>query len=108
MRTDDPTVITESAAEVARQARAVRGHRAQARVRLLRLLKDGTAPSLARCAPLVGYSLRQLNRWWADYKAHGLAGLLTEKPRLGKIPKLTPAAYAGLEEQMRAGQVAPL
>ena len=108
MRTDYPTVITESVEELAKQEQAVRGQRLQARVRMLRLLKEGTAPSLPTCASLVGYSLRQLNRWWARYQAHGLADLLTEKPRPGKVPKLTPAAYAGLEEQMRAGQVATL
>jgi transposase len=108
MRTDYPTVITESAVELARQERALRGQRRQARVRMLRLLKDGTAPSLPRCAPLVGYSLRHLNRWWARYQAQGLAGLLAEQPRLGKASKLTPAAYTALEEQMRAGRVARL
>ena len=108
MRTDYPQAITESTEELARHEQALRGHATQARVRMLRLLKAGTAASLPMCAPLVGYSLRQLNRWWARYKSQGLAGLLADKPRLGKATKLTPAAYTALEEQMRAGRVARL
>ena len=108
MRTDYPRAIAESTEELTRQEKALRGQAKQARVRLLRLLKEGAAPSLPRCAPLVGYSLRQLGRWWARYKAHGLAGLLADQPRLGKAPKLTAEAYAALEERRRAGQVATL
>jgi transposase len=108
MRTDYSQTITESVEDLARHERALRGHAPQARVRMLRLLTAGTAASLPMCAPLVGYSLRQLNRWWARYQAQGLTGLLADKPRPGTTSKLTPAAYAALEEQMRAGQVARL
>ena len=54
--------------------------------------------------PPVGYSLRQVSRWWARYKETGLEGLMTDPPRPGKAAKLTAAAYDGLCEQMRAGQ----
>jgi transposase len=75
---------------------------------MLRLLKGGAAATLGACAPLVGYSPRQLARWWAAYRAGGLAALTRERPRPGKASRLTPAALAGLEERMRAGQVATL
>lgn len=108
MRTDYPTAISESAEELARLERALRGRRQHARVRMLRLLKVGAAPSLPRCAPLVGYSPRQLTRWWRRYRAAGLAGLLVDRPRPGKASRLSAEAYAGLAEEMRAGRVSTL
>ena len=108
MRTDYPAAISESEQALARRERALRGDARQARVRMLRLLKGGAAPSLPRCAPLVGYSPRQLARWWARDKARGLAGLLGGRPRRGKASRLTPQAYTALEAQMRAGRAATL
>ena len=64
--------------------------------------------SLPQCAGLVGYSERQLTRWWGWYRRGGLDGLLAETPRRGKTSRLHPEAYGGLEEEMRAGRVATL
>lgn len=108
MRTPYPTAIAEAEAALAAEERRLRGRPAAARVRMLRLLKDGTAPTLGACAPLVGYSPRQLARWWAAYRAGGLAGLTRERARPGKASRLTPAALAGLEGEMRAGRIATL
>jgi transposase len=77
-------------------------------VRMLRLLKAGDARSLGACAALVGFSPRQVARWWAAYRAGGLAALLAEKPRPGRASRLTPEALAGLEGEMRAGAIATL
>jgi hypothetical protein len=104
MRSDYRRAISESREVLARRESALRGHAKQARVHLLRPLKDGTAPSLPRCAPLVGYRLRHVARWWACYRARGLAELLADKPRPGKATKLTGEAYEALAEQMRAGR----
>lgn len=108
MRTAYPSVIGESEQELAALERRLRGRSAAARVRMLRLLKAGAAPTLAACAPLVGYSPRQLARWWAAYREGGLAALTRERPRPGKASRLTPEALAGLAEQMRAGAIATL
>ena len=108
MRTDYRQAIVESEAELARLERALRGQAKQARVRMLWLLKSGRATSLPKCSPLVGYSLRQLTRWWGRYRESGLEGLLTDKPRLGKVSQLTDEAYKGLKAQMRAGHIATL
>jgi transposase len=108
MRTDYRQAITESEAELRRRERELRGQAGQVRVRMLLLLRSGTATSLPKCSPLVGYSLRQLTRWWARYRESGLEGLLADKPRRGKVSKLTPEAYEGLEGEMRAGRVATL
>ena len=103
-----PAVIGESEEELAAAERRLRGRPGEVRVRALRLLKAGTAPSLGACAALVGYSPRQLARWWRRYREGGLAALLEDKPRLGKTPLLTAEALAGLEAEMRAGRIATL
>jgi transposase len=108
MRTVYPAAIGESEQELTAQERRLRGRPAAARLRMLRLLKDGTAPTLGACAPLVGYSPRQVARWWRRYREGGLPGLLADKPRPGKASRLTAEALAGLEEQMRAGRIATL
>jgi transposase len=111
MRIAYPVVIQEDAAALAALERRRRGRPAAPRVRMLRLLKDGTAPALRACAPLVGYSLRQLSRWWATYREGGLAALAAlaaVKRRPGKASRVTPEAWAGLEGELRAGRIAPL
>lgn len=108
MRIAYPDVIAEGEDDLAAAERRLRGRPSAARARMLRLLKGGAAPTLGACAALVGYSPRQLARWWQRYRARGLAGLLEEKPRPGKTSRLTPAALAGLEGQMRAGAIATL
>jgi transposase len=108
VRTAYPTVIAETEAELAAAERRLRGRPAAARVRMLRLLKSGAARTLGACAPLVGYSPRQVARWWQRYRARGLAGLLEERPRPGKASRLTPEALAGLAAEMRAGRIATL
>ena len=108
MRTDYPTVITEDLPILWRLERVLRGRPTAARVQALRLLKSGVARTLAGCATLVGHSPRQVARWWATYRAHGLTALVQERPRLGKASRLTPEARAGLEAAMAAGQIATL
>ena len=108
MRIAYPAVIAESEEELAAAERRLRGRPPAARVRALRLLKAGVAPTLAGCAALVGYSPRQLARWWAAYRAGGLAEVVRERPRPGRAPRLTAAALAGLEDEMRAGRIATL
>ncbi|HET8647851.1 MAG TPA: winged helix-turn-helix domain-containing protein [Vicinamibacteria bacterium] len=108
MRIAYPSAIGESEQELAALERRLRGRPVAARVRMLRLLKAGAAPSLGACAPLVGYSPRQLARWWAAYRAGGVAAVVRERPRPGKASRLTPEARAGLEAEMRAGAIATL
>ena len=108
MRIAYPAVIAETEEELAAAERRLRGRSAAARVRALRLLKAGTAPSLRACAALVGYSPRQVARWWAAYRGGGIAALTRERPRPGKTSRLTPDALAGLEAEMRAGAIATL
>ena len=108
MRTDYAQAISERAPALAQRERALRTHAALARVQMLRLLKEGIATSLPMCAKMVGYSPRQVARWWARYKAQGLDALVTDAPRPGKPSQLTAEAYAGLCTQMRAGKIVTL
>lgn len=108
MRTHYPVVIAEDEPTLRQMERALRGRPTAVRVQALRLLKSGAARSLEACARLVGHSPRQVARWWATYRRDGVEALLRERPRRGKVSRLTPAALADLEEVMSAGQIATL
>lgn len=108
MRITYRQVIKESEEELTRQEQILRGQKTADRVRMLRLLKSGTVKSLKECAPLVGYSVIQLTRWWERYRAEGLAGVLEQQKPTGKPSRLTPEAWAGLLQAMREGHIATM
>src|SRR5712692_7887104 len=108
MRITYPKAIQESEEELMSLEQSLRGQKTADRVRMLRLLKSGTVMSLKDCAPLVGYSAIQLTRWWERYRAEGLAGMLTQYKPAGQASRLTPEAWAGLMQAMRAGQIATM
>lgn len=105
---DYGAAIVESAAELAACERTARGRRSADRVKLLRLLKSGRERSLRRAAAALGYTERQGQRWWCAYRTGGLAGLLVVRRPGGMRERITPAARAGLEAEMRAGHIARL
>jgi transposase len=108
MRITYPQAIQESEEDLTRLEQRLRGQRAADRVRMLRLLKSGTVKSLKDCAPLVGYSVIQLTRWWERYQAQGLAELLKQQKPVGQASKLTAEAWEGLMVAMRAGHIATM
>lgn len=108
MRTDYRNVIKEDEAALRHVEREMRGRPTAIRVQALRLLKSGTARSLAGCAQLVGHSPRQVARWWAIYRREGLDGVLREPSYPGRPPRLTAPALADLERVMAAGQIGTL
>ena len=108
MRTDYPRLITEDEPMLRRKERQVRGRPTAVRVQALRLLKSGTARSLADCAHLVGHSPRQVARWWATYQREGLETLLREPHFPGRPSRLVPSALGDLARVMAAGQIATL
>jgi len=108
MRINYREVITESLENLAEREQTLRGRRTGVRIRMLRLLKEGQVPSLAQCAPLLGYSLTQLTRWWGQYRKQGVEALVTEPPPHGRSSRLTAEALTGLEEVMRVGKIATL
>lgn len=100
--------IQESEEDLTELEQRLRGQKAADRVRTLRLLKSGTVNSLKDCAPLVGYSVVQLTRWWQRYRTAGLAGVLKQHKPVGKASRLTAEAWAGLMAAMRAGHIATM
>ena len=108
MRISYPSRITESEHHVAVLEKDLRGQPTAVRVQLVRLLKSGQGASLAACAPLLGYSGTQLQRWWAAYRDGGLDALLERRRPPGKRSRLTVEAWAGLQAELRAGHIAQL
>jgi transposase len=108
MRIKYAKAIQESEEELTSLEQSLRGHKAADRVRVLRLLKSATAKSLKDCAPMVGYSVSQLTRWWERYRAEGLAGMLKQHKPAGKASKLSSEAWQGLLQAMQAGHIATM
>ncbi len=105
-RIDYPTVITEGIATLRAHETRVRGTAAAPRVQMLRLLKEGEARSLSQVAALVGYSPRQVERWWQTYRTVGLVALKRLYHPTGKPAQLTEQAWAGLTGELEAGRIA--
>lgn len=105
---DYGVAIAESAADLAVCERAARGRRSADRVKLLRLLKSGRERSVRRAVAALGYTERQGQRWWRAYRMGGLRELLAVRRPGGARERITPAALAGLEEEMGAGRIARL
>lgn len=108
MRIKYGTAIKESEEELRELEQHWRGQKGADRVRMLRLLKSGKVSSLKERAPLVGYSLIQVTRWWEQYRALGLTSLLTQHKPKGQTEWITAQAWPGLTTEMQAGHIASL
>lgn len=108
MRTHYREQIKESEQELEHLERSLRGQALCDRVKMLRLLKGGAYDSRRMLAPTLGYSERQLQRWWKLYKKEGIDGLLEEKPIGGSTERVTDAAWQGLKRAMQIGQIKQL
>ena len=108
MRINYPKAITESEEDLLSLEQRLRGQKAADRVRMLRLLKSATVKSMKDCAPLVGYSLVQLTRWWERYRTEGLSELVKQHKPVGQPGKVTAQAWEGLLAAMRKGDMATM
>lgn len=108
MRIHYPTAILEPIELLQEQERRLRGTRTAVRVRMLLLLKTEGAKSLKAVAPLLGYSLVQVTRWWECYKTRGIDALIEQHPHPGKVSQMTKEAWAGLEAMMVEGHIGTL
>ncbi len=108
MRIKYPKAIQESEEELTSLEQSLRGQKAADRVRVLRLLKSGAVKSLKDCAPMVGYSVSQLTRWWERYRVEGLTEMLKQHKPAGRASKLSSEAWEGLLQAMQAGQIATM
>src|SRR6266567_4487008 len=104
-RTDYPRVILEDEALLRQRETSVRGTPAAPRLRMLRLLKGGDATTLPQVAALVGFSPRQVERWWQTYRTAGLAALERVYHPAGKPAQLTEEAWADLTIELDAGRI---
>lgn len=95
-----PDLIEESVSDLAQWERAHRGTPLEIRLKMLRLLKAGTFRSGSALAPVLGYSKRQLKRWFDAYREGGLEGLLDRRSPGGSTERVTPEAWADLEQTM--------
>jgi transposase len=98
-------VIHESEEELAAWERRLEGRRGSARVRMLRMLKAGEAPSLRAYAANTGASVTQVNRWWRQYQQGGLEGLTAVAPRRGKPALVGPEVWAALLGEVEVGRI---
>lgn len=105
-----PRAITENSEQLRDCEQRVRGTAAAPRVQMLRLLKSGEAtnvPHAAQRSPatLVGYSPRQIQRWWQTYRTEGLVALVRVYHPAGKPAHLTEEAWVGLQVELEAGRI---
>lgn len=101
-------LIAESPDELARLERKHRRSPVADRFKMLRLLKTGAARSRRALADTLGYSERQLHRWFDAYREGGTGALARYDPATGSTERITPEALAALEAEMKAGRVASL
>ena len=78
------------------------------RLRMLRLLKSSTVPNVTQAASVLGYTVRTLQKWWRAYREGGMPGLLPSRRPAGGRERITPEAWQGLQDEMRAGHVGGL
>jgi transposase len=108
MRINYSKAIQESEEDLLSLEHRLRGQKPADRVRMLRLLKSGTVKSMKDCAPLVGYSLVQLTRWWERYRTAGLSELVKQQKPVGQPCKVTAEAWEELLAAMRKGDMATM
>ena len=108
MRTHYRDQIIETEEELERLERTLRGQALCDRVKMLRLLKSGAYDSRRTLAPTLGYSERQLQRWWKMYKKGGIDELLEKKAVGGSTERVTDEAWYALKVEMRCGNIRQL
>lgn len=108
MQIDYPARIRESEPELLRLEELLRGQVTCDRVRMLRLLKNGAFDSREAVAGILGYSTRQLRRWWRAYEAGGMEALLEVGTPGGSRERITREAWRDLYRQIMLGRFSRL
>jgi Helix-turn-helix domain len=81
-----PEMIAESYEELLKREKRLRGSPLESRIKMLRLLKGGAYRSQLQLTEVLGYSSRQLGRWWKTYRRDGLDALLVYHRPSGRDP----------------------
>jgi transposase len=105
MYLDYDALIAEPLHELERLEATHRNHPYCSRITMLRLLKDRTYRSQRKLAPVLGYSERQLNRWFDTYREGGLSALLERAHVGGSSERITPEALDALCDEMKQGRI---
>lgn len=102
------TLISESPELLARLERQHRRSPVADRFKMLRLLKTRAYRSRRALADHLGYSERQLHRWFDAYREGGPDALACFEPHTGSTERITPEALTALETAMQTGEIASL
>jgi transposase len=108
MRTNYSELIRESEEELLVLERRLRQQPVEIRIRMLRLLKSSQATDLQACATLLGYSVRQISRWWNHYRRAGFDALLVVPARPGRRSQVSEEALRGLRDELRTQRITQL
>ena len=101
-------IIAETEADLLGLERQHRASPVAARIKILRLLKSGAYRSRRALASVLGYSERQLHRWFDAYREGGLDAVLAFETSRGSRERITPEAWAALQAEMKAGRIGRL
>jgi transposase len=103
-----PEMIAESYEELLKREKRLRGSPLESRIKMLRLLKGGAYRSQLQLTEVLGYSSRQLGRWWKTYRRDGLDALLVYHRPSGRSERITEEALDALEKEMKQGNISIL
>ena len=103
-----PEIIAESYEELLKREKRLRDSPLESRIKMLRLLKGGAYRSQLQLTEVLGYSSRQLGRWWRTYRRDGLDALLAYHRPSGRSERITEEALDALEEEMKQGNISTL
>jgi len=100
-------IIKESKEELQRMLKKVKRKEEYVRLKMLVLFKERPKMSYKEASELIGYSDRQLKRWWKKYKEGGIEGLLEIKKRGRKegVSEEKKRAVEDLKEEIRKGKI---
>lgn len=71
------------------------------RVQVLYLLKSKQVGTVQAAAQLIGRNRSTVQEWIRGYREGGIAGILSHKPRVGRIPKIPKWAQKALDKQLQ-------
>ena len=71
------------------------------RVQVLYLLKSKQTGTVQAAAQLIGRNRSTVQEWIRGYREGGIAGILSHKPRVGRIPKIPDWAQKALDKQLQ-------
>jgi len=102
------TLITEAPDLLLRLEHTHRRSPLVVRLKMLRLLKSGLYRSRRALADVLGFSERQLHRWFETYRTGGIDALLTTERRTGPAERVTADAWDALVIEMKGGRIGRL